>query len=512
MRTLLFIGGSTGWISTLHAAVGPNVVIAAVDSIERIPDGPEAGRPDIVVVDVTAWGEDGPNAFREVRRRGAGAPVIVVADRGTSELAIELIRLGAYDYLCGPPDPARLRPLLTRALEMAGLTRDPGHAAPVHAPAGLFIGSSPAMQEVYKAIGRVADRDVTVLILGESGTGKELVAQAIYRHGCRSDGPFLPINCAAIPEGLLESELFGHEKGAFTGADRRRVGKFEQCRGGTLFLDEVGDMTPLTQAKILRVLQEQQFERVGGEASLRTDVRVIAATNRDLHGLATTGQFRSDLYYRLGVFTIHLPPLRERHGDLPLLVDHILGRFDRELGMGSRRVSPSALGLLQEYRWPGNVRELQSVLKQVTIQAKGPVIVPDDLPPAIRQPGPAPMPTGQDQEDGSRAGGDLGWHRFVEDLLRSGSRRVYAESVVFVERHLITLILRETGGNQVRAAQLLGITRGSLRNKIRALGIVIEPKVRAGGAIPPAMSTGGRRGVVANFFSPQMGGGVRTGP
>ena len=241
------------------------------------------------------------------------------------------------------------------------------------------------MQEVYKAIGRVAPQDVTVLILGESGTGKELVARAIYHYSKRAPGPFLAINCAAIPENLLESELFGHEKGAFTGADRKRIGKFEQASGGTLFLDEIGDMTPLTQTKILRVLQGQEFERVGGNEPIRADVRVVAATNRDLEKMVAEGTFRGDLYYRLNVYTIRLPPLRERGDDLPLLAEHFVRRFGRELGKDVRGVSPEAMELLRRYPWPGNVRELQSVVKQALLGTTGPVVLPEFLPAAVRR-------------------------------------------------------------------------------------------------------------------------------
>src|SRR5947209_10476432 len=229
---------------------------------------------------------------------------------------------------------------------------------------GAIVGACPAMREVYKAIGRVAAQDVPVLITGESGTGKELVARAIYQHGPRAQAPFLALNCAAIPENLLESELFGHEKGAFTGADRRRIGKFEQCHGGTLFLDEIGDMPPATQAKMLRVLQEQAFERVGGNETVRTDVRLIAASHHDLKADSAEGKFRPDLYYRLGVFTVHLPPLRERGEDLPLLVRHYLRRLSRDLEREVQEVAPEALERLRAYNWPGNIRELQSVLKQ----------------------------------------------------------------------------------------------------------------------------------------------------
>src|SRR5947209_4561088 len=245
---------------------------------------------------------------------------------------------------------------------------------------GAIVGACPAMREVYKAIGRVAAQDVPVLITGESGTGKELVARAIYQHGPRAQAPFLALNCAAIPENLLESELFGHEKGAFTGADRRRIGKFEQCHGGTLFLDEIGDMPPATQAKMLRVLQEQAFERVGGNETIRTDVRLIAATHRDLKAWSEEGKFRPDLYYRLGVFTIHLPPLRERDDDLLMLVQYYLRRFNRELGREVREVTPEGLERLHGYPWPGNVRELQSVLKQALLKASGPVLLPAFLP------------------------------------------------------------------------------------------------------------------------------------
>ena len=252
------------------------------------------------------------------------------------------------------------------------------------------MGCCPGMQEVYKAIGRVADQTFPVLITGESGTGKELVARAIYQHGPRAKAPFLALNCAAIPENLLESELFGHEKGAFTGADRRRIGKFEQCNGGTIFLDEIGDMPLALQAKVLRLLQEQAFERVGGNETIRTDVRLIAATHRDLKAWSAEGKFRPDLYYRLSVFTIHLPPLRERGDDLPLLVQHYLRRFSRELGREVREIAPEALERLRSYSWPGNIRELQSVLKQALLRASGTVLLPAFLPEPLGGSGEAP--------------------------------------------------------------------------------------------------------------------------
>src|SRR5205085_587387 len=280
-------------------------------------------------------------------------------------------------------DLQKLDRVLGEALKVARLMREPavvGTPPDDDQPGEAIVGSCPAMQEVYKAIGRVADQTFPVLITGESGTGKELVARAIYPHGPRAQAPFLALNCAAIPENLLESELFGHERGSFTGADRRRIGKFEQCNGGTILLDEIGDMPLALQAKMLRLLQEQSFERVGGNETVRTDVRVIAATHRDLTGWSAEGKFRPDLYYRLGVFTIHLPPLRERGDDLPLLVRHYLSRFGRELGREVQEVAPEVLERLRGYSWPGNIRELQSVLKQALLRASGTVLLPAFLP------------------------------------------------------------------------------------------------------------------------------------
>jgi two-component system nitrogen regulation response regulator GlnG len=334
------------------------------------------------------------------------------------------------------------------------------------------------MQDVYKAIGRVAPQDVTVLIRGETGTGKELVARAIYHHSRRAAAPFLAVNCAAIPETLLESELFGHEKGAFTGAERKRIGKFEQCSGGTLFLDEIGDMTPLTQAKILRVLQAQQFERVGGNETIQTNVRIIAATNRDVEHHIAAGQFRSDLYYRLSVFPIVLPPLRERGNDLPLLVHHFLKQLSPELGKEVQAVAPETLDVLRQYAWPGNVRELQSLLKQALLHATGPVLLPDFLPAALRTPRDSP-PSGPDMPFPD-------WGRFLTDRLHAGSTDLYAEALTAMERQLLTLVLRHTAGNQLQAAQILGITRNSLRHKLRALGITIARAVYASDDQPDA--------------------------
>jgi DNA-binding NtrC family response regulator len=433
-------------------------------------------RPDVIILDIKLPDQSGLETYRALRELDARTPVIFITGHGTTDTAIEAMKLGAYDYLLKPLELPQLRELVGRALEISRLMRVPAVLDAEASPpprSDVLVGRCPAMQEVYKAIGRVASQDVTVLILGESGTGKELVARAIYQHSRRASGPFLAINCAAIPETLLESELFGHEKGSFTGAERKRIGKFEQCSGGTLFLDEVGEMTPLTQTKLLRLLQEQRFERVGGNETIQTDVRLLAATNRDLEGLVAAGRFRRDLYYRLNVFSIRLPPLRERVEDLPLLVEHLVRRFSRELGKDVQQTAPETLAVLARYRWPGNVRELQSVLKQAILHASGPVLVPDFLPGTVTD---GPAPNGEAALNPAAA---PDWERFVAERLTAGSQDLYAESLALMERHVLTQVLRHTGGNQVQAARILGITRGSLRTKIRSLGIKIERSVWA---------------------------------
>jgi two-component system nitrogen regulation response regulator GlnG len=442
-------------------------------------------RPDVVLLDLHLPDLPGLEMLRRLRAIDARSPVIFISGKGTTDTAIEAMKLGAYDYLLKPLELSRLREVVDRALAISRLMHVPAVVA-ADVPGGLpaddradaIVGRCPAMQAVYKDIGRVAAQDVTVLISGESGTGKELVARALYQHSRRAAGPFLAINCAAIPEQLLESELFGHEKGAFTGADRRRIGKFEQVSGGTLFLDEVGDLSPMTQSKLLRVLQEQRFERVGGNETIQTDVRILAATNYDLAGEVAAGRFRQDLYYRLSVFSIHLPPLRERGDDLDLLVRHYVRRYARELGREAQAVAPEALELLRRYPWPGNVRELQSVLKQALLHAAGPVLLPDFLPPALtQQAGAAPGP-GAAPADADLAG-------FIDERLRAGSEDLYAEALRRLEGLLLTRVLRHTAGNQLQAAKVLGITRGSLRTKVRELGIRIDRTVRHDGEAQP---------------------------
>jgi DNA-binding NtrC family response regulator len=377
------------------------------------------------------------------------------------------MKQGAYDYLFKPLDLHQLRRVVGEALEVARRMREPAVVAetpPDPNVDGAIVGRCPAMLEVYKAIGRVAGQDVVVLVTGESGTGKELVARAVYQHGSRAKAPFLALNCAAIPENLLESELFGHEKGAFTGADRRRIGKFEQCHGGTIFLDEVGDMPLALQAKMLRVLQEQAFERVGGTETVRTDVRLIAATHRDLEAWSAAGKFRPDLYYRLGVFTIHLPPLRERGDDLVMLVRRYLRRFSREMGREVQEVAPEALERLRCYGWPGNIRELQSVLKQALLRACGTTLLPAYLPALAGEPGGSVPASPSAQED-------LTLGAFIRLCLDSDDGDQYAQAHRRLDRLFLTRVLEATGGNQHDAARRLGIARETLRRRLRELGL-----------------------------------------
>jgi two-component system nitrogen regulation response regulator GlnG len=325
-------------------------------------------------------------------------------------------------------------------------------------------------------IGQVAGTDATALITGESGTGKELVARAIYHHSNRNSQPFLAVNCAAIPEQLLESELFGHERGAFTGATLQRVGKFEQCNGGTLFLDEIGDMTPATQTKILRVLQSGTFERVGGNTPLKVDVRIIAATNKPLEEAVAAREFREDLFYRLNVVRIHIPPLRERREDVRLLVNYFLKKFARDQDAAPKSISSGVIKALEQYHWPGNVRELENIVRRALVVAKGDAILLSDLPPEIAGQAPssnasAPISTGP------TTAGDAGVTDVVSlarKLFQWARKDPKLKLIPAVERELVLQALKETNGNQVQAAKLLGITRATLRKRIEKFGIQRE--------------------------------------
>jgi two-component system nitrogen regulation response regulator GlnG len=444
-------------------------------------DGLELARtchPSAVVLDVRLPDMSGLEAFDRLREIDPRLPVVVITAFATTDTAIEAMKRGAFEYLIKPVDLHQLRDVVDKAVALSRLRHVPAvfDGSPQQSTAAdRIVGQSSVMQEVYKAIGRVAALDVNVLILGESGTGKELVARAIYHHSRRSNAPFLAINCAAIPESLLESELFGHERGAFTGADRRRIGKFEQAHSGTLLMDEIGDMTHATQAKLLRLLQEQRFDRLGGNETIQTDVRVITATNQNLEELVRSGKFRQDLFYRLKVYTINLPPLRDRLDDMPLLTDHFVRLFNRELGKQVQTVRQDTLQHLCSHDWPGNIRELENTIKFAMINASSDTLTPQCLPamlPGSEASGPAMQTAERDP---------LEIVKYVEDLLRSGRPDIYREVTSNVDRLILDVVLRHAQGNQVLASELLGISRNTLRAKLKSLGLAVLKQPLADG-------------------------------
>ena len=436
-------------------------------------------KPDLVLMDVRMTGMTGLETLRKIRATEPKLLVILMTAYGTTQTAIEAMKLGAYDYLLKPFDIAKLKELVANALKAARDMRQVVSYEPLLQSEDYelgIIGRSGPMQQVFKLIGQIAATDATALITGESGTGKELAARAIYHHSDRATQPFLAVNCAAIPEQLLESELFGHEKGAFTGATVQRIGKFEQCNHGTIFLDEIGDMTPATQTKILRVLQSGTFERVGGNSPLSVDVRVIAATNKPLEAAVAAKQFREDLFYRLNVVRIHLPPLRDRRDDIPLLVNYFLEKIAREHGRKPKSIATAASKLLEKYHWPGNVRELENAIRRAHVLAKGDAILPGDLPPEISgatdSPSLAPAAVGA----GDAAGGDAA--ALARQLFQIAKRDPKLKIIPAVERELVIQALKETNNNQVSAAKLLGITRATLRKRIEKFGIQRELNVK----------------------------------
>ena len=442
-------------------------------------------KPDLVLMDVRMGGLSGLETLRRIRQMDPRLLVILMTAYGTTQTAIEAMKLGAYDYLLKPFDVPKLKEIVARALKAAREIRG-GSRYDFEAkerrklqPEDLqseIVGKSEAIHEVFKLIGQFAATDTTVLITGESGTGKELVARAIYHHSDRSQKPFLAVNCAAIPEQLLESELFGHERGAFTGAVSQRVGKFEQCDGGVIFLDEIGDMTPVTQTKVLRVLQSGQFERVGGNATITVDVRVIAATNKPLEQAVAARQFREDLFYRLHVVRIHMPPLRERREDIPVLVNYFLNKFARDQGRQPKSIASSAVRTLEKYHWPGNVRELENVLRRVLVVSQGDVVLLEDLPPEVAGESSSAAATLPPAGVSEGAAADVAMlaRQFFQWARRDPKLRVLPA----VERELVIQALKETDGNQVHAAKLLGITRATLRKRVEKFDIQRELNIR----------------------------------
>jgi DNA-binding NtrC family response regulator len=428
--------------------------------------------PDLVVMDVRLPGMNGIETFRAIREIEPKVPVIVMTAFGTTDVAIEATKLGAFEYVLKPFEIPDILTLIEQAMESGRFMRSRVEmdVAPETATTDAIIGGSHPMQEVYKAIGRVAQTDATVLVRGESGAGKELVARAIYQHSLRTEKPFLVINCVAIPETLLESELFGYEKGAFTGAVSRRVGKIQQAHGGTIFLDEIGDMPFSIQAKILRLLQEKCIERLGGREAIPVDVRIIAATNRDLEVALAEGRFREDLYYRLKVVTVWIPPLRDRTEDIPLLVDYFLRRFAKEMGIDNPGMEKEAKALLTNHPWQGNVRELSNAVQKALIFSRGSPITTADISKVLRSEG---VIVERDEAAEEVIG------RWIRNVLISGKTEdMFHVLTDRFARQVIIEVLKFTDGNRSRAAEVLGISRPTLLSKIEKYQIKTETSIK----------------------------------
>ena len=429
---------------------------------------------DIALMDIKLPDIDGLDLLKELKGNGLDTAIIVMTAQNTMRNAIGAMKNGAFDYITKPFDLDEVLLMVKRAIDSHKLSHDfrelKQEVKKRFEPGVNIIGTSASMQRVYKTIGQVVDTQATILILGESGTGKELVAKTIHYNSPRWNQPFVAINCAAIPRDLLESELFGHEKGAFTGALDRRLGKFELAQGGTLFLDEVGDIPLELQTKLLRVLQDHEFSRVGGREVLQADVRILAATNQDLDKAVKEKRFREDLYFRLKVIPIRLPPLRERRGDIALLIGYFIDKINREMGLQVSGVSPDAQKLLEEHAWPGNVRDLENTLIRAAVLASGPILFPKDF---TLQNKPASTNLEVDQ---------LSLEEIIRHKLTDYFRRMegvdvdnlYSLVIERIERPLIELTLRRTKGNQIRAAQILGINRNTLRKKIADLRIELK--------------------------------------
>ncbi|MCL6634527.1 MAG: sigma-54 dependent transcriptional regulator [Peptococcaceae bacterium] len=407
----------------------------------------ETLNPDAVLLDIRMPDINGIKVLELIRRRGDRTPIILITAYGSTQTTIEAMKLGAFDYLTKPLKIGDMLEVVRKAVEVKELVDRAGENMP-ELESDAMIGLSPAMQNVYKIIGRVSNTNATVLIRGESGTGKELVAQAIHFNSVRKDRPFIKINCASIPENLLESELFGHEKGAFTGAVAAKPGKFELAHRGTIFLDEIGEMSMSTQTKLLRVLQEREFERVGGTETIKVDVRIVAATNKDLEKSIETGEFREDLYYRLNVVEIVLPPLRERKADIPALVNHIVKGCAAEHNKVIRGFSEAAMDVLMGYDWPGNIRELKNICERAVLMSTGPVLGVEELPLTLKKK--------------SRR------YNWLNEIPGGSLKEIVSE----VEREIVLRALEENNWNRSAAAQALKMNRSSFYAKLKELGIM----------------------------------------
>ena len=434
--------------------LGYNVVTAG-DGLEAIEKtGSES--PELVIMDVSMPKMDGLETLQRLKSLYPLLTIIMMTAHSTSDRAITAMKYGAYDYLSKPFENDQLIALIEKAIADNKITSPVTFDETTDEKGDRIIGRSSAMLEIFKKIGQVSDSDVTVLLRGDTGTGKELIARAIYQHSRRVDKPFLPVNCSAIPEALLESELFGHEKGAFTGADSRRIGKFEQCNAGTMFLDEIGDMPLPIQAKWLRVLQDGCFQRLGGKELIKTDVRIIAATNKDLEKLVEKDKFRDDLFWRLNVVTIQLPSLKERIDDIKHLVQYFIRKYNRELSKSVKGILPKMLKEFNKYHWPGNVRELQGVIQRGMVMCQKDILSNEDCE--------WPPRTGiYDEESGDV---EKLLTKAVNLLLQKGSENIYKDGITVFERILVKKALEMTNNNQVLTAKMLGISRNTLRSKI----------------------------------------------
>ena len=431
-----------------------------------------AQRPDLVVLDVRLPGMSGIRTLESIHEQEPKLPVIIFTAYGTTETAIEAMKIGAFDYIYKPFDVPEMLKTIASGLEAGRFMATPVDMdpEPTQVRREAIIGRSAAMLEVYKTIGRVASTDATVLIRGDSGTGKELAARAIYQHSKRSIRPFMVINCVAIPENLLESELFGYEKGAFTGAVHRRVGKIEQANQGTVFLDEIGDMPLPIQSKLLRLLQERSIERLGGREVIPVNVRILAATNRDLEQAVAEGRFREDLYYRLKVVTVSMPPLRDRLEDIPALTEYLLGRFCREMDMDNPGISQEALQILQTYRWPGNIRELANTLQKSLIFNRGMPIQSEDI----------SFPAQERERSGQRRDVERSVHTWIQEMFKDKPDNVFDTCMDQFSSLVIKEALSVTKGNRSQAAKILGMSRPTLHSKMEKLGIRVESSINGG--------------------------------
>ena len=430
--------------------------------------------PDLVMMDIKLPDMDGLDALIEIKKRDPKLSVIMMTAFGTTQAAIEAMKRGAYDYVAKPFNNEELRALIKKALEAGRLMKESVSYQPKKSELTegvCIIGESPQMLEIYKTIGKVADSNATILIRGESGTGKELVARAIYQNSSRKDKPFLAVNCAAIPESLLESELFGHEKGSFTGAINKRIGKFQQCDEGTIFLDEIGDMSLSTQTKILRVLQEHTFEAVGSENTVRVDVRVIASTNKDLSKAIERGEFREDLYYRLKVVTIYMPPLRNRLEDISLLVDYFIQKFNRQYHKNVKKIYPEVIQHLKNYKWPGNVRELENALQTAVIMSKKDVLLLDNFPLFTQKLAVINPEMLQQASNYEKVFQDT-VRSILKNPVISADGELYKRVMSDLEKSLIEAVLDENRKSQTKSAKILGISRNTLRSRMKEYGLL----------------------------------------